>query len=176
MVMATKQAKNTDAGRESFLYQLDILKMEMQGLDTLIARLDEMAQAAKNWTITIWTGSLAISLSQPEFRRYILITAIAPLLFWYIDANFRHLQRRSIFRVQKISEFLNGPKLVESFEKNRLIDFIVMDSTSTQYRKLEEYQRFVSTRRTFRFPEVAVFYAVLTGISVAMGSFFLLVP
>jgi hypothetical protein len=174
MAMARNQVKNSDASKESFLYQLDILKMEMQGLERIITRLDEMAQATKNWTITIWTGSLAIALSQSDFRKYVIVTAIAPLLFWYIDAYFRHLQRRSIYRGRKISEFLNSPKLVESFEQNKLIDFVVSDNTATQYRNLKEYKQFVSKKQTFMFPEVAVFYSVLIGISVIVGLFFLL--
>ena len=174
--MVKKSAKNPDASKESFLYQLDILKMEMQGLERIIGRLDEMAQATKNWAITIWTGSLAIVLSQPDFRKYAIITAIAPLLFWYIDAYFRRLQRRSIFRGLKISEFLNSPKLVESFEKYELVDFIVSDGTATQYRNQKEYKQFVSMMQTFMFPEVAGFYSVLSGISMLLGVFFLLVP
>lgn len=174
--MTKKPAINPDARKESFLFQLDVLKMEMQGLEKIIGRLDEMAQATKNWTITIWTGSLAIALSQSDFRKYALITAVAPLLFWYIDAYFRRLQRRSIFRGQKISEFLNSHKLVESFEKYELIDFVVSDSTATQYRNQKEYKKFVSMLETFRFPEIAGFYSVLSGISLALGICFLLIP
>ena len=170
--MARNQTKKSEASKESFLYLLDILKVEMEILERTISRFDEMAQTTKNWTITIWTGSLAIALSQPDYRKYTLITAIAPILFWYIDSYLRHLQRRSYFRWQKISEFLNSPKLAESFENSQLVDFIVADVTAKQYRDFDEYKRFVSKMRTFLFPEVATFYSVLTGISILMGLFF----
>jgi len=165
-----------NVNKESFLYQMDILKLEMEEIAKIIARMDDMAQATKNWSISIWTGSLAIALSQPEFRRYIIITVIAPLLFWYIDSSFRRIQRRSIFRGRKISEFLNSSHLAESFDKNRLVDFVLYDVTGSQYRKLKEYKTFVSQKRTFLFPEVGVFYSVLALISIALGAFFLFVP
>jgi hypothetical protein len=164
------------AQKECFSYQLDILKMEIQELQNIISKLDGMAQATKNWAISIWTGSLAITLSQPDLRKYIIITAIAPLLFWHIDAVFRYLQRRSIFRGQKISEFLNSHNLVESFEKNKLINFVVYDLTGTQYRAMKEYKSFVSLMRTFLYAEVGLFYSVLAIISIVLGMFFLLTP
>jgi hypothetical protein len=176
MAMARNQVKNSDASKESFLYQLDILKMEIQGIEKIVSRMDDMAQATKNWTISIWTGSLAIALSQPDFRKYILITAVSPILFWYIDAYFRRLQRRSIFRGRKISEFLNSSKLVESFERNQFIDFTISDSTGSQYRGMREYKEFVSLKQTALFPEVGIFYFVLIIISIILGVFFFLTP
>jgi hypothetical protein len=166
--------KDSDAGKESFQYQMELLKMEIEAIDNIVARLDGMAQATKNWTISIWTGSLYILLSQPELRKYILITAVSPFLFWSIDAMFRRLQRRSIYRAQKIKEFVNSPKLTESYENNQLIDFIVYDTTGTQYKGTKEYRAFISLSNTFRFPEVGVFYFVLIAISIILGAFFLL--
>ena len=162
--------------KDSFLYQMEVLKLEMEEVAKIVARMDDMAQATKNWSISIWTGSLVIALSQPEYRQFIIATAVAPLLFLYIDSSFRRIQRRSIFRGRKISEFLNSPRLAESFEKNRLIDFVLYDVTGSQYRKLKEYKTFVSQKRTFLFPEVGVFYSVLAFISIALGAFFLFVP
>ena len=106
--------------------------MEIRSIDNIIARIDGMAQAAKNWAISLWTGSIALTLSQPDLRRYIIFSAVTPILFWYIDAYFRRLQSRSIFRSRKISEFLNSDKLALSFEQNELVDFVVFDSTGTQ--------------------------------------------
>lgn len=167
-------SKDSDAHKESFQYQMDLLKMEIQSIDTVIARMDEMAQASKNWAITIWTGSIAFTLSQPDLRKFVIISAVTPILFWYMDAYFRRLQTRSIFRVNKIREFLNSDKLVSSFEKNRLVDFIVYDTTGTQYKGGEEYKKFTSIRRTLNYPEVRDFYFILIFISTAIGLYFLL--
>jgi hypothetical protein len=169
-------AKATNARKESFQYQMDLLKMEIQTIDNIIARMDGMAQATKNWAIGIWTGSLAITLSQPELRKFVIVSAVTPILFWYVDAYFRRLQTRSIFRSRKISEFLNSHKLVESFQNNKLVDFTIFDTTGVQYRGMKEYKEFASLRRTLNFREVRDFYWVLIIISVVMGVFFLLNP
>jgi hypothetical protein len=171
---ASSPQKGKDAQRESFLFQLDVLKLEMQTLESIVARMDEMAQAAKNWGITIWTGSIALTLSQPELRKFVIISAIPPFLFWYIDAYFRRLQTRSILRGRKIQTFLNSDDLVSSFEKNKLVNFIVNDATGTQYKGTEEYKRFTSLKRTLRYPEVMFFYLVPILISIIIGVFFLL--
>ncbi len=163
-----------DSREECFQYQLDILKMEIQNIDTLISRMDEMAQATKNWAIGMWTGSIAIMLSQPGLRGFVILSAIPPLLFWYIDANFRRLQNRSIFRANKITKFLNGEDIAQSFEEKRLVNFIVLDPTGRQYAGESEYKRFASFKRTIKFKEVRVFYLVLILLSLGLGAFFLL--
>ncbi len=168
--------KAADARKEAFQYQLELLKMEVQSIDNIIARLDGMAQATKNWAIGIWTGSIAITLSQPELRKFVIVSAVTPILFWYVDGYFRRLQTRSIFRSRKISEFLNSESLVKSFEQNGLVDLIVFDTTGVQYRGTQEYKEFASLRRTLNFREVRDFYWVLILISIVMGVFFLLNP
>ena len=178
MVTSQKKTKiassNTNARKESFQYQMDLLKMEIQTINDIISRMDAMAQATKNWAIGIWTGSIAITLSQPELQKFVILSAVTPFLFWYIDAYFRRLQTRSIFRSRKIHEFLNSDRLVSSFEKNSLVDFTVFDATGTQYKGTQEYEKFASLKRTLKFREVREFYLVLIIISVAMGLFFLL--
>jgi hypothetical protein len=91
-----------------------------------------------------------------------------------MDACFRRLQTRSIFRAQKIREFLNSDKLASSFEENQLIGFTVYDATGTQYKGGDEYKKFTSIKRTLNYPEVRDFYFVQVLISAAIGLFFLL--
>src|SRR5512140_1540887 len=80
--LTKSRVKASNARQESFQYQLELLKMEIQSIDNIIARMDGMAQATKNWAIGIWTGSIAITLSQPELRRFVIVSAITPFLFW----------------------------------------------------------------------------------------------
>ena len=163
-----------DARQESLNYQLDLLKMEIQNIDTIIARMDEMAQSTKNWAISLWTGSIAAILTQADYREYLFLSAVPPLLFWYLDAYFRRLQTRSILRMQKIREFLNSESLAKSFETGNLMDFSVLDPTGIQYKGTKEYKEFASIKRTVLFPEVRWFYLTLIVISLGLGTFFLL--
>ena len=178
MIKDQKEAKsgptNREARKESFQYQMDLLKMEIQTIDNIIQRMDSMAQTTKNWAIGIWTGSIAFTLSEPELSKFVILSAVTPILFWYIDASFRRIQARSIYRGQKIREFLNSDNLISSYENHKLVDFIVFDATGTQYKGKGGFDKFASVKRTLNFPEVRGFYLVLIVISVVMGLFFLL--
>ena len=157
---------------EALKYQLDLLKMEIETANEIIGRMDEITQTTKNWAIVTWAGSFALALREQTLRPYIVLTAVLPLLFWYIDAHWRHLQARSIFRLAKISEFLNDERLVKSFEQKHLVGFTVFDPTGRQYKGSDEYKKATSVRRTMRYVEIRVFYLVLALISLGVGALF----
>jgi hypothetical protein len=157
---------------EALTYQLELLKMEIEITNEIIGRMDEITQTTKNWAIVTWAGSIALALGEPTLRAYIALTAVLPLLFWYIDAYWRRLQARSIFRVAKIHEFSNDERLVKSFEQKKLVGFTVFDPTGRQYEGSDEYKKATSIQRTIRYPEVRVFYLVLVLISLGVGVFF----
>ncbi len=165
-----------DPQLESFKYQLEFLKLEIECINSTIARFDEITQTTKNWAIVTWASSIALGLGQPDLRKYTILTALLPLLFWNVDAWWRHLLRRSGFRVIKIREFLNDERLVKSFEQKKLVGFTVYDPTGRQHRGTEEYKKYTSVSSTFRFREVGLIYLGLFGISLVLGVFFLLVP
>jgi len=150
-------------------YQLDFLKTEIEIVNGLIDRMDGTAQTTKNWAIVTWSGAVGLALREEQLRPFIVLTALLPILFWYIDAVWRHLQRRSTYRLIKIRDFLNGEELLQSLELGRLEGFLVLDPVGRQYRGTPEYERHVSLWRTLRFPEVAVFYAVPALVSVILG-------
>lgn len=164
-----------DPRSQSFNYQLEFLKLEYGAINEIIKRIDEMTQKNKDWAVLIWAGSISLIISQENLRRYILLTAVLPLLFWFLDAWWRRIQRTCIFRIQKISEFLNGDNLVESFQQKKLVNFHVLDPRGQQYRNTPEYKDFIGILRTMRFKEVGVFYLGLVFISTALGLFFILI-
>lgn len=157
-----------------FKYQLDWLKIEIELIDRAIERFDKITQATKNWAIVTWAGSIALTLGQTDLRRFIIITAVLPLIFWSIDGWWRYYQRRSIFRLRKISEFLNDARLVKSFNQQKLVEFTVLDPTGRQYYSTPEFKSFTRVRRIIRFKEVSFFYGSLALLSIALGLFFIL--
>lgn len=165
-----------DAQIQSFNYQLDFLKMEYQAINEMIKRIDEMTQKNKDWAVLLWAGSISGAISRAELRQYVVLTAILPLLFWFLDAWWRSIQRTGIFRVEKISDFLNGDKLIESFRQRKLTGFQLVDPRSKQYRKLPEFKNHTKISKTIWFKEVCVFYLGLIAFSIILGTFFLLVP
>ena len=164
-------ANPTTAEIESLKYQLDILKHEMEYINSTIARMDEITQTTKNWAILVWGGSILLVLGDPFFRNYLFFTALLPLLFWYIDGRWRYLQRRSIYRSMKINQFLNDGRLVTAFQTGKLDSFTVYDPAGSQYRAAndQEYLKYVSMKKALSYAEVMGFYGVLVMISVFLA-------
>src|ERR1043165_10217661 len=82
-------------------FQQEILKQEIEIIDKTIARIDQIQQSMKNWCITIWGGSLYLVV-QYLGKSYLLVllTAIIPLLFGFIDV----VWKRQILKVSYRSE------------------------------------------------------------------------
>jgi len=166
---STGQSERDDPKNAAFRYQLEFLKLEFDAINKAIARIDDTTAKVKNWTMVAWAGGVALSLGHSELKRYILLTAIIPIPFYYVDAWWRRIQRSFIFRVNKISEFLNGECLQKSFHHQRLmIDFRVLDPRAKQHANTVEYELFTSVWRTMRFRELSVFYVGLALISAAL--------
>lgn len=173
---AAKSGTAAGAQEQSFALQIEFLKLEFQAINEVIKRIDGITQTTKNWAVLIWAGSMSLSLGQPRMRHYVLITAVLPLPFWFVDGWWRSIQRSCIYRSRKISEFLNGPNLVESFKQQRLVDFKVLDVRSVQYEDMPEFRSFISAGRTMRFRDVGGFYLPLMMLSLLLGGALLFVP
>lgn len=163
-----------DPVQESFQYQLDLLKMEIGIIDKAIARLDEINHHHKNWAILTWAGSIAVGLGQADLRRYIILTAVLPILFWIITARWASFVRGFIFREDKISQFLNDGRLLESFKQKRLVDFTLLDPRGFQHKMTDEYKQKVNIWRSLKYPEISILYLGMVFMSIAVGLFFIL--
>ncbi len=166
--------KKTEEKERAFEYQLKMLEKEVDNIERGIARFDDHARATRNWTVLTWTGAIAALISQvPQYHQYIGITAVVPLLFWLVDARWTFLLRTFVYRQDKIAEFLNGPNLVESFKKQELVNFKVMDARAKQHRSEPEFKRRVNYLRAFLgYRELSLFYGSLILISVGLEIFF----
>jgi hypothetical protein len=161
--------KTADSTRaECFTYQMELLKLELETINEVIARIDGTTQAVKNWAVVVWAGSIAIALDK-DLRTYVGFTAALPLLFWFVDAWWRRIQRHFIFRSHRIADFLNSPDLYESFEKKALVGFRLWDPKGVQYKHQAEARAFFSVFRTLRFRDVGAFYLGLSVLSLIVG-------
>ncbi|RJP46135.1 MAG: hypothetical protein C4583_19375 [Anaerolineaceae bacterium] len=170
--MNEKQSKIKE---HAFEYQLRMLEKEIDNIEHGIARFDDHTRAIRNWTVLTWTGAVAAIISQvPQYHQYIGITAIIPLLFWLVDARWTFLLRAFVYRQDKIAEFLNGPNLITSFQRQELVNFKVMDARAKQHRNESEFKRRVNYRRAFfGYRELIFFYGSLILVSLALELFFL---
>lgn len=163
-----------DVPSRTIQFQLEMLSAEVNQGNQSIVQIDQITQTTKYWCIVLWAGSIALALGkgQEDLRQYILLTAILPILFWFIEGRWRRIQRGFIFRVEKISEFLNGPSLSQSFYEGKLVGFTVLDPKGSQYRETPEYQDFCSLWRVLWHKRVAPFYLCLALLSLALGVYF----
>ena len=111
---------------EAFKYQLELLKTEIDLVERSIERDDSRAQNVKNFAIVAWGASIALFIGQDDLRRFTTVTIIIPLLFWLVDAWWTKLRMGVHVRAQKISEFVNSPKLSESFKQQKLVEFTIL--------------------------------------------------
>lgn len=143
-----------------FDYQMSLIKLEIESVNQIIARMDNITQSTKNWAVITWAGSIALALKQADLHQYIGLTCVLPLLFWFIDGHWRSLQRRSIFRIQKISKFLNSSDFKASYDKGQLNNFKLLDPVSKDDKNDPAYKNAIAVRKTLLYPEVAIFYTV----------------
>lgn len=148
-----------------FEYQLEILKAEIETINSAIRQMDTMTEKIKNWTVLIWAAAIGAAITREELNNYIVFTAAIPLAFWFVDGWYRRIQRRFIWRTDQISDFLNDGRLTASFEKGEFVEFRLFDPAGRKSRGDPEYQRFISLWRTMRFGSLSLLYAFLVVMS-----------
>lgn len=160
------------AKKQTLDFQLDLLKYELTTIDQIIARTDGMAQTTKNWSIVTWAGALAICLQDSELRNFIGLTLFLPMLFWYLDTQFRVLQSRTTYRARKIRDWANSEDALRSFSEAKLHNLMVLDPTGRHYRRDEQYQSATKPTRVMKFGEIYYFYVFKIFISIALQVLF----
>jgi len=134
--------------KSAFEYQLELLKIELDQVDSAIRQMDEMTKSVKNWAIVTWTLCLGTSLATTSLNPYIGLTAIIPLVFWLVDARYGEMQAAFIYRINQISNFLNDERLIKSFDEKKLIDFRILDKIGKKSRD-NEYKKDVKLSKSF---------------------------
>jgi hypothetical protein len=158
----------------SFNFQLEILKKELDILNNTIDKIDTLTQGLKNWTIGLWSGAIILAFGAngtTNFKGEFLLPALIPFLFWLLDAWWRRTQRGFIYRVEKISDFLNDPNYFESFKEKRIIGLRLYDLRGRKTGNITDYNKFVSPKKTFLFKSVGLFYFGLIIFSIALQIF-----
>jgi hypothetical protein len=150
--------------------QLEFLKLEVQTVTSSIRQMDELSKSIKQWAITLWTGAVGGALVNSKLTPYIAFTAIIPLLFWFVEGQYRRIQQMFIWRTDRIRDFLNDSDGLEScFKDGQVAKFKVFDPAGRTDEKEEKYQDFVHWTRPLGFISIAFLYICLILISVSIG-------
>ena len=165
-----KQGKKQINNKNSlFDCQLDILKIEINQIQEIIGRIDEITQQIKYWSIVIWAGSISLIIgnSNIELRKYLLFPIAIPFLFWIVDANFRFRQRKFIFRYSKISEFVSSENFEVSFNQKKIKEFKLLDPIGRQYDK-EKVKIFANFTKSMWYRSLRTFYLGLIIVTILL--------
>jgi hypothetical protein len=155
--------------QQSFDYQLECLKLEIDLASEALSRLETITQSTKNFAVVAWAASVTFLSSQPDLRKYLALTAVLPILFWLVDAWWISRNRGVHLRLKKISEFINSDRLAESFRQRKLVDFTVLDILGKQYKRTKEYESSTSFKRIIRYRELVLLYGGLAFFSLVLG-------
>lgn len=167
--MKSPNKSEQDKSNPAINYQLSILSDEILYIQNIFDRIDKITQTTKNWAVITWASSISIFITNNDLNKFILYTTLLPILFWFIDAHWRHLQRRSGYRLIQINKFINSDSLHKSFKKGRLINFSILDPVGTQYKYDKKYKEYCTIRRTLWYKEIIIFYSGMIIISVIIG-------
>jgi hypothetical protein len=165
--MLPQPSEQSNQKDDAFAFRLEMLKKELDFIDSSIRKIDDIGNSIKNWAVLAWTGSIAVILGKPELYRYVLFSAIPPLIFMILDAHWRKIQRRFMYRQGLISNFLNSDELDESF-KNRKINFDIFDPFARKSKQDSIFKEFTSIRRILLFPTVSLIYIGMAVLSIAI--------
>lgn len=171
-----KETDESSYKEEAFNYQLEMLKIELDLISQAFERIDQMTQAIKNWSVVVWGGSIAVLLGVPDLRKFMILTGLVVLPFWYSEGRWRYYIKRFIIRQDKISDFLNSQQFIESFRRRQMVELTVLDPFSRYHFRIKENRRKTNTLRTMLSTEVSLFYLGMIAISIGVGLYFLLVP
>jgi len=151
-----------------FAYELELLKVELETITSSIRQMDEITKDTKHWTIVLWTAAVGGALATPSLHVFVGLTAVIPLLFSYVEASYRQIQRRFIWRSEFIGRLIRSGKLQEAFEQQSMAAFNLWDPAGW-YTGGKECRDFASIRHVISFPSLYLLYGGLTLVSVVLG-------
>lgn len=159
---------NNEPGQRLADARFELLKQEIETLTTTIRNIDGICQSLKNWTITLWSGGMAICFAATSLvnEKYIFFVAIIPVLFWYSDVYWSTLQRKFIYRYEKIGKYINAGNFKEDFSQENLNDLRIMDMQSRDDRDQDDFRSFTSFWQVAKFRTITPFYFFLSFLSI----------
>ncbi len=148
--------------------QLKLIEWEIQTINSTIRQMDEMAKSVKQWALTLWTAAVGTALATPRLAAYVALTAVIPLFFLIVEVSYRRVQRRFIWRSERIGEFVAHGGLEQAVNEGRISEFRLWDPSAV-YTGNTDYREFISFRRVMGFGTVGVFYIGLAIVSLLVA-------
>ena len=169
--MNSQGGKMESSQKDLFEFKLDLLKKELDLISSVIGRYDSILFQIKGWAITLWIAVVGFGLQGRLITVFILAFFI-PVLFCFIELEFKRIQRQYIFRGNKLEKFLrNDDQLTKAFEERKIPENPgVWDPNAHDIGKLsetkKEYEKKISRWTILRFPNVYLFYMIIITLTI----------
>ena len=152
----------------------EMLKKEMEISKSSIEQMHEFGKSIKNWTILLWGAAISGALTNKAFAQYIIFILAIPLLLWLVEAAYRKIQSKFLYRWEEIKEFLNSEDLTESKKAGRFVNFQLLDLLGTDTKSLK-YRKMTSFKRIVFYKSSYIFYGslILFTIGIWVLTFFM---
>ena len=151
------------SSEELFSFKLELLKKEIDVITSVIGRYDDILFRIKSWTITLWIAVVGWGLHNRSIL-VLLLAIFIPIIFCFIEVEFKRIQRQYIFRGNKLEKFFrNNEKLKKAFDEKDIPENPgVYDPNAHAIGQLselsEEYKKKINRFIILRFPNVFLFY------------------
>lgn len=160
---------------ELITYKFELLKLEIQTINSAILDKDQMSRQIKQWAITLWlaatgfAGAEHIKLPSMQSTLWAAATLCIPIAFLMLELHNKRVQRKFIWRAGKIHRFVNDIdySLSDAFEKGDITEFRIYDPGGENWRReisqkeSENFEKFISPMELIKNPSVFLLYVCL---------------
>ena len=149
---------------DEFQYRYDLLKQEIDVVQSGIRQYDGILFTIKGWAITIFSAFVffAADKHQPKF---LIFCTISVVLFWLLDSTYRSIQRIYIRRYNEIEQFLKSPEFSQAVKERDIKDFYIPNiGASFDVRGLKKYTDIL--RVAFMFHNALLYVVMLVLIAL----------
>lgn len=158
-------------------FQIDMLNREYDMVQEEIREFSKKSVNCRNWTITLWAGSIAFAITptQGNARSFILLSIIFPLMFWLQDIKWTQLQRIFIYRGKAITDYFSSQKILDDLKLGYIRGIDVGGLRKRLDGELfddKEYKDFSNFWRVAVFPTKITFYPILMLSSFVIHFYF----
>jgi hypothetical protein len=159
------------SSKDLFTFKIALLQKEIDIITSIIGRYDDILFRIKGWTITLWIPVIGWGLYS-EYRLIFLVALFIPILFCFIEVEFKKIQRQYIFRSNELGKFFrDSNKLRIAFDEKKIPENPgIYDPNAYAMGKLEEfkekYKTAVCWHTVLCFPNVYLFYLVILILTI----------
>lgn len=153
-----------------FQYRFDLLKQEIDNLQTGIYSYDKILFTIKGWAITIFAGFITLAVQQTA-PALLIFASIVIILFWILDALFKSIQRVYIRRYNQIEEYLCDERFVDAMN-SQSFDDMIFPKIGASFR-VSTKQKYIELIKAMFLLHTALLYVSMLGV-IAMLVWFML--